>query len=164
VLIDIKEVDMAWKFNIGDPVVVMINPWERERFINPAQPNGTHARIENYHPTHHAYRLRGDISGRWYKSHWLHAPSKTAEESESNPTLIKESNMSITLPVVKAVTLVGGVDFDKLSDGEVFNIIASIDAEIVALEAHTTKPKKLLKRIEDLKAENEKLVALVDGR
>lgn len=62
------------------------------------------------------------------------------------------------------LTLVNGQDISKLSDDEIFDLIAATEKEIDKLEAIGTKPAKLVKKIDELKTAVRQLADLCDSR
>jgi len=77
------------------------------------------------------------------------------------PTPIKEQAMTIK---ITNLTLVNGQDISKLSDDEIFDLIAATEKEIDKLEAIGTKPAKLVKKIDELKTAVRQLADLCDSR
>lgn len=67
------------------------------------------------------------------------------------------------IPEIKTVTYVDGVDIKKMSDTQLFDRIATLEAEIGRLESIKSKPKKLISTIDELKAAIQAIVALMDG-
>ncbi len=65
---------------------------------------------------------------------------------------------------VEVVTYVFGRKSSDVSDNEIFTGIAHLESEIHKLEGIVAKPAKLLKRIEELRAEIQTLCDVVDAR
>lgn len=61
-------------------------------------------------------------------------------------------------------TLVGGINFDHLTDDQVYAKVAAMEAEITSLEKIATKPASLVARIDGIKANITALVKLADDR
>jgi hypothetical protein len=80
----------------------------------------------------------------------------------------KEATMSndtnVTIVTIETKTLINGVDGAELSDEQIFNRIAKIEAQIKTWASIENKPKKLLAKIDEAKASIAALVSYVDGR
>lgn len=88
-----------------------------------------------------------------------------------NPTptfegTIPMSTTSLSFTTVNYVSINGGapVDLSKLPADNIFSLIEQTEAEIKRLNEISNKPKALVKRIDDLQAGIDRLVAEIDGR
>jgi len=85
------------------------------------------------------------------------APARIHESNEPKEELTMTAN-------IETKTFIQGEDAANLSDGQIFDKIAKIEAKIDSLNKIVTKPKKLEKVIADLHGDIEKLVVFVDSR
>jgi len=85
--------------------------------------------------------------------------------AESQPQPINSTQEpAMTAPTIETKTFIQGEDAANLSDAQIFAKISSLEGQITKLDAIKTKPKKLVKVIEDLQADIAKLVEFVDAR
>jgi len=66
--------------------------------------------------------------------------------------------------VITTKTLVFGVDAAELSEYQLFDQVARVDAEIARLEDCKTKPNKLVQRIAKMKEQLDTLVKYIDDK
>ena len=79
---------------------------------------------------------------------------------------IPMSTTSLSFTTVNYVSINGGapIDLSKLPADNIFSLIEQTEAEIKRLNEISNKPKALVKRIDDLQAGIDRLVAEIDGR
>lgn len=106
--------------------------------------------------------VRFDASTLKYYVNVVGGRATQATNTPEPETLIKETTMSA--PTIETKTFIAGTDATHLSDADIFKKIAQLENEIKTMNAINSKPKKLLKVIEDTQADIDKLVAFVDAR
>lgn len=76
---------------------------------------------------------------------------------------IKQEEPEMT-KTIETVVMINGADASKLSDGQIFDLIGSIEGQIDRLSKIKAQPKKLVARIKELQDDIQKLVEYVDNR
>ncbi len=122
------------------------------------------------------YRYMYHVNTDWFRKNNLKCPYNLDGTVNHCDALVpadpqpatKEATMSndtnITIVTIETKTLINGVDGATLSDEQIFNRIAKIEAQIKAWAGIENKPKKLLAKIDEAKASIAALVSYVDGR
>lgn len=67
-------------------------------------------------------------------------------------------------PTIETVVLIHGQRADKMSDDQIFSMIANLEAKVTSYDDIKNKPKKLVAKIDAIKADIAKLVEYVDSR
>lgn len=88
---------------------------------------------------------------------WMRVPTKDF------PTPVASIG-DTPMKTIETKTFIAGQDASKMSDTQIFRQIASLEADIVKLEAIKAKPKKLLAVIDQANADIAALVKYVDER
>lgn len=76
----------------------------------------------------------------------------------------QEQQIMTNAPAVELKTFVFGTDINKMTDDDLYGAITTLGSEIKRLGEIEPKPKKLQKKIEELKAQQQTIVELVDAR
>ena len=92
-----------------------------------------------------------------------HATRGAESQPQPQPTNSTQEP-AMTAPTIETKTFIQGEDAANLTDAQIFAKISSLEGQITKLDAIKTKPKKLVKVIEDLQADIAKLVEFVDAR
>jgi len=85
-------------------------------------------------------------------------------ESVSTPTPTENTIMTSKALDITTKTLANGVDIATMSDGDIYNLIASQEAEIETLSKIVNMPKRLIAEIEKRKAGIDALVKHLDSK
>jgi hypothetical protein len=78
-----------------------------------------------------------------------------------NPNKSKDTSMTIK---IESKTFFNGVDLATYTDDQLFGKISEAEKEVERLEAIVAKPKKLVKKIQELKDGIDALAAAIDAR
>lgn len=87
-----------------------------------------------------------------------------SESSSQAMTSVQETTMSDATKTIEVQTLIQGQDAAKMSDEQVFSLIAKMEAKIEALQKIKTKSTKLAAAIEKMQADVQALAEYVDNR
>lgn len=84
--------------------------------------------------------------------------------ADSSPTPKETLMNEIQAPTIETKTFIDGEDASKMTDKQIFQKIAALEAKIDTLSKIRFKPKKLEALIATMTADIEKLVEFVDAR
>lgn len=82
--------------------------------------------------------------------------------TDTDTTTDTQENTMSKLVTIKH--LINGKDMDSMSDSDLYATISTTELEIERLDKIKTKPKRLVRHIEALKSDLQKLVELIDSR